>query len=528
MPIVSISKIQHRYGLGENLPQLSAAEFGWAIDQRRLYIGNGPTSEGAPSIGNTEILTQYSNLLEVAENSYTYKDIAAGFEAITGESISAPTTRSLQEKLDDFANVRDYGAVGNGLADDTEAINRALTDLFTRDARPSVRRVLYFPAGNYLVSDVVKIPPYATLQGEGKNCTYITATNSSAGCVARNADSKLQVGANVGSNSAIMPNYIAVNDLSFNAASLTIDVFFINSAKYMSFRRVGFLGGLGTAPSISGSQKSCVRIYSTAVNHSQNIIFDDCEFSGTNYASIIDDDIENVVFDRCHFKNLYAGFVIGEFVLGSGASVLGPIGLRLTNSLFDKIYNSALITFNDVKVTSAFNTYLDVGNQVITVPTYPAIIFNGDNCASICDFFARTDLESLTSPRISYNSNKSVVVDPTYGISVGKKSVEAGGVVTLNNNTTSVTATGITFTTTQKAQKINYIATRGTTVRNGTFEVNATATGLTYSDSYTENGADLGLVLSANTSGTTVSVRFTTTNTGTDVTLSYSVERNNT
>ena len=96
MPIISISKIQHRYGLNENLPQLSAAEFGWAIDQRRLFIGNGPTSEGAPSIGNTEILTQYSNLLEVAENSYSYKDLAVGYEAITGQSLSAPTTRSLQ------------------------------------------------------------------------------------------------------------------------------------------------------------------------------------------------------------------------------------------------------------------------------------------------------------------------------------------------------------------------------------------------------------------------------------------------
>jgi len=63
MPIVSISRIQHRYGLSDNLPQLSAAELGWVIDQRKLYIGNGPTSEGAPEVGNTEVLTQYSDLL---------------------------------------------------------------------------------------------------------------------------------------------------------------------------------------------------------------------------------------------------------------------------------------------------------------------------------------------------------------------------------------------------------------------------------------------------------------------------------
>ena len=62
MPITSISRIQNRYGLSENVPQLSAAELGWVIDTRQLYIGNGPTSEGAPEIGNTEILTEYSDL----------------------------------------------------------------------------------------------------------------------------------------------------------------------------------------------------------------------------------------------------------------------------------------------------------------------------------------------------------------------------------------------------------------------------------------------------------------------------------
>ena len=35
-------------GLGADLPQLSSAEIGWVIDERKLYIGNGTTSEGAP------------------------------------------------------------------------------------------------------------------------------------------------------------------------------------------------------------------------------------------------------------------------------------------------------------------------------------------------------------------------------------------------------------------------------------------------------------------------------------------------
>jgi len=58
--LVQVSRITNRKGLAENLPQLAGAELGWAIDERRLFIGNGTLEEGAPTIGNTEILTEYS------------------------------------------------------------------------------------------------------------------------------------------------------------------------------------------------------------------------------------------------------------------------------------------------------------------------------------------------------------------------------------------------------------------------------------------------------------------------------------
>jgi hypothetical protein len=57
MAIVSVSRMQVRRGLIENLPQLASGELGWAIDERRLFVGNGTLEEGAPFIGNTEVLT---------------------------------------------------------------------------------------------------------------------------------------------------------------------------------------------------------------------------------------------------------------------------------------------------------------------------------------------------------------------------------------------------------------------------------------------------------------------------------------
>jgi hypothetical protein len=523
MPIVSISRIQHRYGLSENLPQLAAAEFGWAIDQRRLFIGNGPTAEGAPQIGNTEILTQYSNLLEVAQNSYTYKDVAAGYIAITGESLTSPVTRSLQEKLDDVANVRDYGAKGNGIDDDTIYINRALADLYTRDANPSTRRVLYFPAGNYVVSDTIKIPAFATIQGEGKNCTIITARDSFADCVVRLADSKMQVGENVGSNGAVLPSYISVNDITFNANFLSMDVLIINSSNSVMFKNVGFSGGLGEAPTTSGSLLSTIKIFSSAINHTKNIIFENCEFTESNYAAILDDDMENIVFDKCYFNKLYLGFKIGENTTGSGKSIVGPVGLRITNSLFDEIFNSAIVNYKTAKITSAFNAYLSAGDQNISSPAYPVIIFQDFGGSSICDTFTRSETSAI--PRVDYSNTKSVFIEASQGMFIGKRQISSGDVKTLTNNTSN-TSTGIVFTVSQKAQKLHYIATRGTGVRNGVLEIVATATGITYSDSFTENGTDIGLTLAATVSGTNVTVKYTTTNTGSDVSFSYSVDRN--
>ena len=62
MAIVQISQIKHRRGTNENLPQLASAELGWSVDTQQLYIGNGTIAEGAPEIGNTEILTQNSTI----------------------------------------------------------------------------------------------------------------------------------------------------------------------------------------------------------------------------------------------------------------------------------------------------------------------------------------------------------------------------------------------------------------------------------------------------------------------------------
>lgn len=68
MAIVQISQITNRKGLAVDLPQLAGAELGWSTDSRQLFIGNGTLADGAPVIGNTEILTEFSDINTLIAN----------------------------------------------------------------------------------------------------------------------------------------------------------------------------------------------------------------------------------------------------------------------------------------------------------------------------------------------------------------------------------------------------------------------------------------------------------------------------
>src|SRR3546814_4289461 len=54
-------------------------------------------------------------------------------------------TRTLAARLDDYTNVKDFGAVGDGVTDDTAAIQAAVTA-----ALIAGKKRLRFPSGNYL------------------------------------------------------------------------------------------------------------------------------------------------------------------------------------------------------------------------------------------------------------------------------------------------------------------------------------------------------------------------------------------
>jgi hypothetical protein len=520
MAIVQISRITNRKGLIENLPQLAGAELGWAVDTRQLFIGNGTLQEGAPVIGNTEILTEFSDITALSD--YIYKDTAVGYAAQTGPTTSDPTVRTIQEKLDDFADVRDFGAIGDGSADDTEAINRALYQLYCVEANTQVRRSLYLPAGTYRITESIIIPTYAKLVGEGADCTTIYLDTSSdisslSAYVARYGDSLQQTGVNIGNNGATAPRNIEISSLTFETIETT-DVFLVEDATQCYFDSVNFLGPL-TANDITasptGDNMAGVRFASTSSFVCNQITFDKCRFAGLNYGINTDQEVSSVTVSNSKFETLYQGIA-----LGTGSPVNGgPTGFRAVQNMFNLIYAQGIV-YDDVSLNvSAYNIFYDVANEFSGTPTAPVVLFGNDNNVSISDMFERVDSDALTQPRVKIDGG---IVATGTQIQLGRYTRESGRTFNLGYNQTSQPVVVVNTDNTH-AFKMDYSISRDTNFRYGSITVvtNTSAT-LSFNDNYTEN-TSTGITLGVSQSGTDVTIEYTSTNTGLTGTLTYSI-----
>ena len=519
MAIVQISRITNRKGLTENLPQLAGAELGWCIDSRRLFIGNGTLEEGAPVIGNTEILTQFSDITALAE--YTYTDSVVGYSAQTGATPSTPVVRTVAAKLDDFASVRDFGAQGDGVTDDTDAINRALYQLYCREPNNTqTRRSLYFPAGTYIVTETIAIPTWAKLVGEGADCTFITLTDpldsGLVDYVAQYADSLQQTGANLGSNGATLPRNIEISCITFqNLLDSSSSVFLVAQATQCWFDSVNFRGSLGTTPTSAAANLIGTEFSGVC----EQITFDKCRWQGLTYGINTAQPIASVTVSNSAFYDLYQGIVLADPTAVSG----GPTGFRAVGNFFDNIYEQGVVYGQASLCATAYNIFYDVGNELSGSPVTAVIQFSNDTCASISDMFARTDSENNQVARVSVSTASPAADAPGTELQIGRYA-------RLNGLTVSIpdASSGTTVATTNpnlvRAFSMDYTMVRDSNVRHGLLTVTSAGVGTAvFTDDYVET-TNIGVVLSAaQTAANSLVVTANTSSTGDSVSLTYSI-----
>lgn len=213
MAVIQISKIQVRRGRKNSdvgVPQLSSAEFAWAVDTQELFIGNGSITEGAPYVGNTKILTEHDNILELA-SAYTF---GSGPDTTITQSVS----RSLQGKIDEIeVSVTDFGADPSGETASDTAFENAFTELF-RNVDPRFKRILKVPNGTYEFASNLHIPSGAYIRGDNPAQTILSIGNNDIFYVSEDGTEKGSF------SSSDRPHDIAIENITINHANGQTDI----------------------------------------------------------------------------------------------------------------------------------------------------------------------------------------------------------------------------------------------------------------------------------------------------------------
>jgi len=536
MPIVQISRIQHRRGKKTDLPQLAAGEIGWSVDDQKLYIGNGTVADGAPAVGNTEIMTAGSSSFTTSL-SHTYKGyLGDSTPIVTGAT--GDVSRTVQKRLDDYVSVKDFGAVGDDSTADVVAIQRAIDELYsdTDQDDTRARRTLFFPAGTYKINASLTIPPFAHLVGEGPDKTIIKNSASAPALVTEDDDG--QVYGNIGDSGATTPTQIQISNMTIRTTvaygGLSIDnatKVFVNNVKFQGT----FVSG-GT----DASNSKGVTVRSTTALPCAYIVFDQCQFTG--FARLVDMsfDVTNVRFTNCDFSTAYYGALLGAEMDGSTNGLTkGPRDVQFSGSSWSTIGQQAIwvkpaagadagtgarnvISYGNWYAETVANGF-DGVNSFIEVPV---IQFDNDECTSTLDFFERTDQRNTDFGDSTDPSNTPPEVQ---GIGLHKKAVKQ---ITLGDNTSSATDTGIFLPGfTDKGVRITYKMNRGAKYRTGVFTISSAGELCTFNDDFEET-SDVGTTLSAITSdgdstagNDTIRVKFvTTSDSSTAVTMEYQIE----
>ena len=448
------------------------------------------------AVGNKGLVLTSSNGITWNGTSYVYG--------------SSKTTRSLQHKLDEFVTVKDFGAKGDGLTDDTNAINRALYEIYCRTVNPSARKILHFPAGRYIISDGINVPSNAILRGEGTNNTIIqqTADPTFISYVMTTADSKQQIAGQIGYNGATYASDIMVEDMSLESPSDGVQ---INAASRIVFSRVRMTGSTNLPIDNGGDSYSTgVTIVGSTMTPPTDINFTDCIFEKFNYG-VYQSDYENsrnIIFNSTTFYNCYQGLAlcINDGMVNT---------MTISNCVFDLIYDRAINANHVINVTSTFNSYRDVGNNRGPSPITEVINFGGSSvgCASINDQFDRSETLSYTKAWVVGNTQTSAWFGG-HNLRIGYYSHQGGESYTLYVGQTNTNISGLKYTINDSTynQRIQYMIVRDSYTRSGILQLvyNTTTKAYSIDDDSSQTG-DVGVVFGVSSDNTYLTLNYTST-----------------
>ena len=130
------------------------------------------------NIGGTEVASDLgADLANTTDNAKG--DALVGFkQANINGFFTGAVARTVSDKLQEIISVKDFGAVGDGVADDTDAFQAAYNALAANRVSPFGTGKIYIPRGNYLINGTVALTSAIStiFVGDGPDASQIIRT----------------------------------------------------------------------------------------------------------------------------------------------------------------------------------------------------------------------------------------------------------------------------------------------------------------------------------------------------------------
>jgi hypothetical protein len=202
------------------------------------------------------------------------------------------------------------------------------------------------------------------------------------------------------------------------------------------------------------------------------------------------------------------------------------MGVRVTNSAFDIVSKHGIVTDTNADgVVSAFNVFLNVGNNYTTTPITPVIKFAGNLSYSMADVITRSMENDVTIAAVQHTGNNSISTNAVSAVRLGNAYQTIGRSILFNDSSINY----IPLTNKYQQGIINYSINRNDNLRTGTmkFATNIISGTTEFHDSYSELdtvGVEMSVEVNSNSGQPEPYIICIADNSGTPSTITYDIK----
>jgi hypothetical protein len=278
-----------------------------------VYTSNDVLVRTWDNIGGTIVASDLAQ--ELANTTTANKgDALVGFrQSDLSGFLSGAVGRTVNDKLQEFVSVKDFGALGDGVTDDTVAVQAAV------NAAPNI----LFPPGTYILNNVI-VPANRSIFSQG------------------------------GATVKLKPQAPLVFNPIFNVTGGNISfdrlVFDGNRANQPVN---GFSDSWNTGPNGTGKSNRA-GVYMDGTYSGLSVV--NCEFTAFYAGSIATQNVSNIVIDKCYFhdSNLEACFLYASSGVHENAKV--------TSCAFKNLYSGDPVVEANCIVTTSYDGVIVANN----------------------------------------------------------------------------------------------------------------------------------------------------------------------